>query len=116
MLKFVTSERLRVGRKGYVIAAALTVAAMTPGVAAADPTCADTLGISVHAQHIVGDYVAGVGAGTLGWPPAGQVGAAVSANRGPVVRGGPGPGFHFPNGFAPGASFCTNSNSPGAHL
>lgn len=41
--------------QGYVIAAALAVAAVTPGVAAADPTCADMLGISVHAQHIVGE-------------------------------------------------------------
>ena len=28
-----------------------------------------------------------------------------------------GPGFHFPNGFSPGASFCLDqSQSPGTHL
>jgi hypothetical protein len=33
------------------------------------------------------------------------VGGAV-AGSGAAVPGGPGPGFHCPNGFAPGASFC----------
>jgi hypothetical protein len=44
------------------------------------------------------------------------VGSTVSANGGVAIAGGPGPGFHFPNGFAPGASFCNDSNSPGMHL
>jgi hypothetical protein len=53
----------------------------------------------------------------IDWPPAGGiVGQTVSANGGAKVPGGPGPGFHFPNGFAPGASFCTGSSSPGTHL
>jgi hypothetical protein len=98
------------------IAGAVLVLALMPAVASASPTCADTLGISTHGQHIVGDYVTGIGNRAMGWPPKGQVGAAVAANGGVVVRGGPGPGFHFPNGFAPGASFCTGSNSPGIHL
>src|SRR5215213_3179649 len=80
-------------------------------------TCNDALGsgIVVHGQHIVGDYVTGLG-GIFGdglqWPPAGQVGEAVSANGGAVLPGGPGPGFHFTiDGLAPGASFC----NPQAH-
>ncbi len=92
----------------------------TSGVASAAqhaPTCSDTLGIAVHGQHVVGDYVTGIGHDALGWPaPGGVVGAAVSANGGAVLPGGPGPAFHFLNGVAPGASFCTDSSSFGAHL
>ncbi len=85
-------------------------------VAAHEPTCADfgALGIVVHGQHVVRDYVTG---GALGaWPPSGgAVGEAIGGS-GAAVPGGPGPGFHFPNGFAPGASFCNSqSNSPGFH-
>ena len=81
------------------------------------PTCSDTMNIAVHGQHIIGDYVTGVGNQNLDWPPGGDnIGQIVSANGGAVVPGGPGPGFHFPNGIAPGASFCNDSNSPGAHL
>ena len=71
-------------------------------------------------QHIVGDYVMGGGHGIGGgeeWPFShGMVGQMVSQNGGAAVPGGPGPGFHFPNGFAPGASFCNDSNSPGNHI
>ena len=88
------------------IAGVLTMA--TGAGAEGTPTCSDTLGIQVHAQHIIGDYVTGVGRANLTWPPSGQVGDVVGGN-GPVVRGGPGPGFHFDEGFAPGASFCTDS-------
>jgi hypothetical protein len=99
-------------------AAAASVVAMAAPAAAAPgaPTCSTTLGISVHGQHVVGDYVTGIGHDALGWPaPGGVVGAAVSANRGAVVPGGPGPGYHFRYGVAPGASFCTASRSPGVH-
>lgn len=105
-------------RMRIALAGALLLAGLAAGtVAAHDPTCADVgfLGIGVHGQHIVRDYVTG---GALGasWPPSGgAVGAAV-AGSGAAVPGGPGPGFHFPNEIAPGASFCTGSNSPGAHL
>ena len=111
--------------KRFVSAAALVASlglglgldAGTAGAAPHTPTCADALGIAVHGQHIVGDYVSGIGHGDLSWPPSGGViGEAVSANGGVVVAGGPGPGFHFPNDFAPGASFCTGSKSPGRHL
>lgn len=96
----------------------LAVAALTAAPASASPTCADELGVAVHGQHIIGDYVSGLGRGTLGWPPSGGVvGAAVSANGGVTVAGGPGPGFHFPNGVAPGASFCNDqAHSPGVHF
>ena len=78
---------------------------------AADPTCSTTLGITVHGQHIVGDYLTGIGHENLDWPPSGGiVGETIRANGGIQVAGGPGPGFHFPNGFAPGASFCVESS------
>ena len=82
--------------------------------AKANPTCSTTLGILVHGQHIVGDYVTG---GHLdSWPPAGQVGKTIGGS-GAAVPGGPGPGFHFPNGFSPGASFCLGqSKAPGNHI
>lgn len=38
------------------------------------------------------------------------------AGTGAALPGGPGPAFHFLNGFAPGASFCTASKSPGLHF
>lgn len=99
---------------GALGAAALPLL-LVPTSASAAPTCSDTLGISNHGQHVVGDYVTGIGHDPMGWPPAGQVGATVAANGGAAVPGGPGPGFHFVHGFAPGASFCTGSNSPGLH-
>jgi len=99
-----------------VAAGALLIGALgSPAtVAAHDSTCADTLGIEVHGQHVVGDYVVGGGLGS--WPPSGGVVGGAVGGRGAAVPGGPGPGFHFPNGFAPGASFCNDSNSPGTHL
>lgn len=86
--------------------------ALAAPVSAKEPTCSGIVG-EVHGHHIVGDYVTGVGHDNLEWPPAGQV----NASGGAVVPGGPGPGFHFPNGFAPGASFCNSqSQSPGFHF
>ena len=96
-------------------AAALALAIVGPA-AAHEPTCVDfgALGIVVHGQHVVRDYV--IGAAVSGWPIAGGAGQYV-AGVGAAVPGGPGPGFHFPNGFAPGASFCNEqSRSPGAHF
>jgi hypothetical protein len=90
------------------LALAMVLAIST--VAWADgPTCGDTLGIDHHGQHVIGDYV--VGDDGVGPTTGGE-----NARGGVAIRGGPGPGFHFPNGFAPGASFCTNSKSPGIHL
>jgi hypothetical protein len=84
---------------------------------AGSPTCSDTLGVATHGQHIVGDYViGGRGIGGNIWPfNKGAVGAAI-ARIGAAIPGGPGPAFHFINGFAPGASFCTSSSAPGVHL
>lgn len=97
----------------FVLGVTGEVADANPG----SPTCSDTLGIVVHGQHIVGDYVTGIGHANLDWPPSGGVvGQTVAENGGVAIAGGPGPGFHFPNGFAPGASFCNDSNSPGTHL
>jgi len=102
-----------------VVALMLAVCLALAGSAlalASDPTCSDVLGIVTHGQHIVGDYVTGIGHAALGWPPAGQVGATTGGD-GVTLPGGPGPGFHFPNGFAPGASFCNSqSQSPGFHV
>jgi hypothetical protein len=102
-------------RFGAVVGATVLVFGLASPALADGPTCSDFLPVEVHGQHIVGDYVAGVGHGALGWPPDGaSVGEAVSETGGAAVPGGPGPGFHFPNGFAPGASFCIGSpSSPG---
>lgn len=108
--------------KRMLIAAVVTssVVVGTGGMAAAaprTPTCSTVLGIAVHGQHIVGDYVTGLGHDDLDWSPSGGVvGKAVSDAGGPAVVGGPGPGFHFAHGVAPGASFCTDSASPGDHF
>ena len=100
---------------GLFLAFAVFTALRSPA-AAADPTCSGVLEVAVHGQHIIGDYITGEGRANLDWPPsAGVVGQAI-AGEGPTVRGGPGPGFHFPNGFAPGASFClAQAQSPGFH-
>ena len=83
---------------------------------AVQPTCSGTLGIAVHGQHIVGDYITGLAAG-LTWPPSGGVVGSAIAGSGAVTPGGPGPGFHFIEGFSPGASFCLDqSQAPGVHL
>jgi hypothetical protein len=98
---------------GLVASAALLVPG---GAQAGEPTCSGTLGIAVHGQHVVGDYVTGIGHDALGWPPSGGVVGGAVGGSGAVLPGGPGPGFHFPNGFAPGASFCLDqSQSPGFH-
>ena len=97
------------------ITAVTLTAALLFGVAPAalagqgdGPTCSGIVGDN-HGQHVFGDYVTGIGH-DFEWPPAGQANAAGGA----VLPGGPGPGFHFPNGFAPGASFCIGAlDSPG---
>ena len=93
----------------------LATAASAGAVSANEPTCADfeALGIGVHGQHVVRDYVAGTGLAQ--WPPAGALGEIVGGS-GAALPGGPGPAFHFANGFAPGASFCLpQSQAPGYH-
>jgi hypothetical protein len=102
-----------IGSVGAGVATLALTAA--PAAAAETPTCSSTLGIAVHGQHVVGDYVTGVGHEALGWPPdGGEIGSTV-AGSGAATAGGPGPGFHFleVNQVPPGASFCVDSQSPG---
>ena len=88
---------------------------LAPPAAASGPTCAELLGMANHGEHVLGLYVVG-GSLSLGyWPPAGGVGESVSGD-GAAIPGGPGPGYHVPNGFAPGASFCVDAASPGMHV
>lgn len=97
------------------IAGALAIGVSAPVAASDGPTCSDLFGYP-HGYHIVADYVTGIGSEFLGgpgidWPP-----TRVNAAGGAALPGGPGPNFHFANGVAPGASFCTGSQSPGVHL
>jgi hypothetical protein len=94
---------------------AIAVALAMPSLALAheQPTCSE-FGLETHAQHIIGDYVTGLGGlgGGLDWPPAGLVGNAIRG-MGALVPGGPGPGFHFEiEGLPPGASFCIPQAHP----
>lgn len=98
-------------------AAALILAGLPAGAGAqtgnATPTCSDVLDIDVHGEHIVADYVTGIGHAGFEWAPdGGAIGEAVAANGGAAVRGGAGRG-HMDALIAPGASFCTDSQSPG---
>lgn len=110
----------RARRLAVTVTTATLVLALGALPASAHATCSDfdALEIEVHGHHVVRDYVVGE---TLDWPPSGgEVGAAV-AGTGAAVPGGPGPGFHFPNDFAPGASFCiaqaqSQAQSPGWHV
>lgn len=103
-----TIARLLVG--GAAAAAAL-VATPGPAVAEGSPTCGGVVG-TVHGHHVVSDYVDGEGHDSMTWPPAGQVDAAGGAAH----PGAPGAHGHMLAGIAPGASFCTASNSPGWHV
>jgi len=98
-------------------AGALALGVAAPA-AAADPTCADLMGIANHGEHVLGLYVVG-GSLALGyWPPTGGVGQYIGGD-GAALPGGPGPTFHFINGFQPGASFCVDGaqspTSPPGH-
>jgi hypothetical protein len=97
-------------------AALLLVGVIGVAPVAAHGTCSDVgfLDIEVHGMHVVRDYV--MGGGLAEWPPKGGVVGDAVGGSGASLPGGPGPGFHFPNGIAPGASFCNDSNSPGVHL
>jgi len=100
---------------GMALAAFIGWTGSANPASAGEPTCAGLGGIEVHGQHIIGDYITGLGGigGGLEWPPRGQVGDAIQENGGGVqVKGGPGPGFHFGEGFAPGASFCNEQAHP----
>lgn len=93
------------------IVVALTLSAGTAG--AQGPTCSDVgLAVEVHGQHIVRDYVVGPLRADADAP----VGGIIGGDGGAHLPGGPGPASHFRDGVAPGASFCTDSNSFGLHL
>lgn len=97
------------------LAVLASIALSAPAAAHGDAACSGIGALEGHGQHVVGDYVTGTGglSGALEWPPAGQVGAVVSANGGAAVPGGPGPGSHFSvPGLAPGASFCVAEAHP----
>jgi hypothetical protein len=107
---------LAVGLTAPLLLLAILTLARSERASAAGPTCSTTLGVAVHGQHVVGDYVTGVGRENLAWPPSGGIVGEETGGDGVAIAGGPGPGFHFPNGFAPGASFCLlQSQSPGFH-
>lgn len=110
-----TPVRPRILGVASLLATLLLVSAASGTAAAGSPTCANLDGFAVvHGQHITRDYVTG---GALGnaWPPTGL--GQLIASEGAVVPGGPGPGFHFAHGVAPGASFCVpQAQSPGFHV
>jgi hypothetical protein len=103
-----------------VVTAIVGAFSTAPAVAQGTPTCADVLGSGIvnHGQHVLDDYVTGLGAvlpgsGELQWPPAGQVGTAVQDNGGAFLPGGAGPNLHFSIlGLPPGASFCLDQAHP----
>ena len=103
---------------GGVLVAILALGG-SDSASAADPTCSTTLGIANHGQHVIGDYITGVGRDNLDWPPSGGIVGEETSDGGPEFPGGPGPGFHFQQDppFAPGASLCLSQpRSPGLHL
>lgn len=98
-----------------LLAAALSISVSGLAAAHDESTCGNLFGFP-HGYHIVADYVTGLGSEFLGgdgisWPPKG-----LNAAGGAALPGGPGPSFHFVLGVAPGASFCNDSKSPGAHF
>lgn len=95
-------------------AAVVLVLAPTPANAHGEGTCTGELGIDNHGEHVVGDYVLGAGHGG-DWPYTGA--GHTIGGEGAAMPGGPGPAFHFANGFAPGASFCNDqAKSKGLHF
>ena len=111
---------MRVTLKHTIAGAAVVAGALlaTGGTAAAgSPTCVSEFEyffgseISNHGQHVVGDYVSGLGHDG-DWPFAGRVGEAIGGT-GAATPGASGIKLHP---AAPGASFCTDSQSPGAPL
>lgn len=95
-----------------LVGAAFALLPLAP--AAAAPTCSEQMGIAVHGQHVVGDYVVGDHLGE--WSPDGaQIGAALKGS-GASLPGGPGAKGHG-DVVARGASFCiSQARSPGFHF
>jgi hypothetical protein len=113
---------MKISKLGAIPAGLILAVSNVPAsgaMAEGSPTCQGVGGIEVHGQHIVGDYVTGLGAvfppQELEWPPNGQVGPAMQENHGAVMPGGPGPAFHFIENLAPGASFCHEGHTEPPH-
>ena len=108
--------RRRIVRVGLAFTLMVGVVVLGAAPSGADPTCAEQFGIANHGHHIVGDYVTGLGGAlpprSLDWPPHGAVGDAIGG-EGALHPGAPGKHEHP---FAPGASFCVDSASPGQHI
>ncbi|HEX6336972.1 MAG TPA: hypothetical protein VFZ85_08465 [Jiangellaceae bacterium] len=106
----------KASRLALILPAVAAAVVVPASVATADATCSSTLEIANHGEHIVADYITGLGREAMEWSPSGGVVGQSLAGTGAAVPGAPGPGSHFVNGFAPGASFCLDqSQSPGAH-
>lgn len=105
---------MKAKRAGVIAAMVMAMSLTTIGAASAHgtATCGGLFG-EVHGYHIVADYVTGIGSDVLAgpgieWPP-----TEYNAAGGAALPGGPGPGFHFVNGVAPGASFCNEGAQSG---
>lgn len=106
--------RRTTSRAAAVLLAVALLSMAAAGTATAAPTCSEEMGIDVHGQHIVSDYVVG---DHVTWPrDGGNVGSAI-AGGGAALAGAPGPKGHGLIGAAFGASFCVDqSQSPGWHF
>ena len=99
-----------------VVSLVIATSSGLAGAATARPDMLSSARIKAHGQHIVGDYVTG----SATWNSIGRRLRASSEDRRlewwrrdprrPRAR------LPLPDGFAPGASFCNGSNSPGTHL
>lgn len=79
--------------------------------AVAGPTCASTLDIANHGEHIVGDYITGLGRETLDWSPSGGVVGDALAGTGAAVPGAPGLGRTSPTASHPARRSASTSLS-----
>ena len=95
-----------------IIAIVMALTVMTASVALADgPRCSGgvaalgTADWANHGQHVIGNYLLGVGIGVdVGWPvEPGSIGEAL-AGVGPAAPGASGSEDH--RSIGPGASFC----------
>jgi hypothetical protein len=88
-----------------------------PTAALAEPTCTEQLGPPPTASTscTTTSSAWGATATSPGPQPAGSWGRSCAPRAERWSPALPGP-CHMSNGFAPGASFCTDSASPGAHL
>ena len=99
------------------VIAAMLVLGLAPAAMAGEPTCAGLgeTGWENHGTHIIEQYIIDGDFDALTGNPSDELGGGqvdstkVVANAGKAGKG------HLAAGVAPGASFCTDSESPGAH-